>query len=178
MKHKQHGFTIVELLVVIVVIGVLARIMVVAYNGVQQRAENSKTATAASGYARALLSYAQSNSIYPTAALSCLADSNTTCSMVSGATACFSTGVRNVSVAFDDELKTILSTLPKVSDQTMRCGTAMYQGGFLNTPDSKNMDMYLYYRGNITCPSVNGISIPAKLQQDDVTRCVYNFPAL
>jgi len=35
---KQRGFTIVELLIVIVVIGILAAIVIVAFNGVQQRA--------------------------------------------------------------------------------------------------------------------------------------------
>lgn len=39
-KHKG-GFTIVELLIVIVVIGILAAIVVVAYNGVQDRASAS-----------------------------------------------------------------------------------------------------------------------------------------
>ena len=34
---KQRGFTIVELLIVIVVIAILAAITVVAYNGIQQR---------------------------------------------------------------------------------------------------------------------------------------------
>lgn len=41
----QRGFTIVELLVVIVVIAVLAAITVVAYNGVQNRAKNSQYQT-------------------------------------------------------------------------------------------------------------------------------------
>lgn len=39
---KQKGFTIVELLIVIVVIGILAAITIVAYNGVQQRARDAQ----------------------------------------------------------------------------------------------------------------------------------------
>lgn len=41
MRTKQTGFTIVELLIVIVIIGILAAITIVAYNGVQQRAKES-----------------------------------------------------------------------------------------------------------------------------------------
>lgn len=37
-----HGFTIVELLIVIVVIGILAAITIVAYSGIQNRATSSK----------------------------------------------------------------------------------------------------------------------------------------
>ncbi len=40
-KHKKQGFTIIELLIVIVVIAILAVITIVAYNGVQQRARVS-----------------------------------------------------------------------------------------------------------------------------------------
>lgn len=56
-KPKQSGFTIVELLIVIVVIGILAAITVVAYNGIQQRANNAKTTTALGSWIKAMHLY-------------------------------------------------------------------------------------------------------------------------
>ena len=41
MRQTQKGFTIVELLIVIVVIGILAAIVIVAYNGIQNRANDT-----------------------------------------------------------------------------------------------------------------------------------------
>lgn len=40
-KHKRYGFTIIELLIVVVMIAILAAISAVAYNGMQQRARSS-----------------------------------------------------------------------------------------------------------------------------------------
>lgn len=45
MKSKRNGFTIVELLIVIVVIGILAAITIAAYSGVRARAVAARTAS-------------------------------------------------------------------------------------------------------------------------------------
>ena len=64
-KHKQSGFTIVELLIVIVVIGILAAITIVAYNGIQQRANNAAIVNAASQTMKSLQAYHALKGEYP-----------------------------------------------------------------------------------------------------------------
>lgn len=66
MKLKQTGFTIVELLIVIVVIGILAAITIVAYNGIQDRARASAVSSALSQAAKKLAVYQVDNpDLYP-----------------------------------------------------------------------------------------------------------------
>lgn len=60
----KRGFTIVELLIVIVVIGILAAIVTVAYNGIQQRARNTKTIATAEQWVEILDVYAAKNQDY------------------------------------------------------------------------------------------------------------------
>ena len=63
---KSKGFTIVELLIVIVVIAILAAITIVAYNGIQQRAHTTSAKTAAENLAKKLEAYNAVNNAYPT----------------------------------------------------------------------------------------------------------------
>lgn len=42
LKQRNQGFTIVELLIVIVVIGILALLVITTYSGIQQKARNSQ----------------------------------------------------------------------------------------------------------------------------------------
>lgn len=64
-KQKQSGFTIVELLIVIVVISILAAITVVAYNGVQQRARDSGRMQKLRDIAKSIELYKIDNGRYP-----------------------------------------------------------------------------------------------------------------
>jgi len=65
-KHKQQsGFTIVELLIVIVVIAILAAISIVAYNGIQQRAKNTSIINAVSTTMRLVSAYVADKGQYP-----------------------------------------------------------------------------------------------------------------
>lgn len=61
------GFTIVELLIVVVVIAILAAITIVAYTGIQNRAKTSAVQSATTQLGKKLLAYApQNNDTYPT----------------------------------------------------------------------------------------------------------------
>jgi len=53
----RQGFTIVELLIVIVVIGILAGITVIAYNGIQNRANDTAIKSDMRNYANRILSF-------------------------------------------------------------------------------------------------------------------------
>jgi prepilin-type N-terminal cleavage/methylation domain-containing protein len=65
MNKRVRGFTIVELLIVIVVIAILAAITVVAYNGIKQRADNSARVAAAKEWYKVFHAYLAQNSVYP-----------------------------------------------------------------------------------------------------------------
>lgn len=76
--RAQKGFTIVELLIVVVVIAILAFLVIVAYNGIQQRSRNTQTISAARDYAKALLLYRHDNQAYPNLGITCLGQYNGT----------------------------------------------------------------------------------------------------
>ncbi len=62
---RRQGFTIVELLIVIVVIGILAAISIVAYNGVQARARDSERKSELSVIDRYVKMYVAENGTVP-----------------------------------------------------------------------------------------------------------------
>ncbi len=67
-KSRQEGFTIIELLIVIVVIGILAALVITTFSGIQEKARNTARETDISALHKQLEAYyAQNeNSSYPT----------------------------------------------------------------------------------------------------------------
>lgn len=65
MKSRR-AFTLVELLIVIVVIAILAAIAIVAYNGIQQRAEAQKVEATVMNYVKTLELYRAAHGQWPT----------------------------------------------------------------------------------------------------------------
>lgn len=63
--QKQYGFTIVELLIVIVVIAILAAITVVAFNSVSKRAQFSSMKSDINAIKKELELYKVDNGSYP-----------------------------------------------------------------------------------------------------------------
>lgn len=62
---RKHGFTIVELLIVIVIIAILAAISVAVYNGIQVRANNTARVSEAQSWAKLLALYKAANGVWP-----------------------------------------------------------------------------------------------------------------
>ena len=62
LKRRRTGFTIAELAIVMFIIGILAAITIVAYNGVQRRAENSKVLASVAAWEKTIRLYQVNNS--------------------------------------------------------------------------------------------------------------------
>ncbi|HXY18258.1 MAG TPA: type II secretion system protein [Candidatus Nitrosopolaris sp.] len=67
-KLRNQGFTIVELLIVIVVIGILATLVITTYNGVQSKARDTKRKTDINALQGQVEAYNTNAGFYPTLA--------------------------------------------------------------------------------------------------------------
>ncbi len=69
-RNGRHGFTIIELLIIIVLVAILASITVVSYGGIQGRAEKVRTESVVKTYMKALEMHYSEFGRYPVVAYS------------------------------------------------------------------------------------------------------------
>ena len=183
LKNKHHyGFTIVELLIVIVVIAILAAISIVAYNGIQTRANNTQTIAAIKDYVKAYGLYALDNGTYP--AGGCLGDNypqpNKWCLSQSGIAECFSIGALSEStgLAMNTALKPYMNNqIPKLSMQRIPCGNTTFVGGYsyLNSVTNQAV-VSMLLRGDQQCPPMSpNVTSVSRGYTTDATLCSYTL---
>ena len=184
-SKQQSGFTIVELLIVIVVIAILAAISIVAYNGIQQRANNSKTTAALSAWIKGLNLYKADKGRWP-GGIACLGEGykygpeNTA---TTGQAQCRQDNATNgvlENAAFNTTMKDYVGgtfptpafTTAKASDTMWRRGLSyVYGGGAGNI-----VYIELALAGNINpCPTTAGVTSTSRADWGGNTYCYYQL---
>lgn len=182
----SRGFTIVELLIVIVVIGILAAMTIVSYNGIQTRAENTKTLSGVDQVAKAIQIYKLDNSTYPlaggaTAANACISSTNpASCGRSGTGSVCGSDATYSFDTNFETEIKKVIPSVPSVSSQAIPCGTRTLTGAIYRTDSgATNQNAYIIYylRGEQQCTTPGGSTVSRTYFTNGATRCELTFAA-
>ena len=138
-SKKHTGFTIVELLIVIVVIAILAAITIVAYTGIQQRANNTAIIDGVGKIKRMVEAYVAANNEYPylgEAEVVCVT-TDSSCRRNSGPVA--------ATPAFDAAMATIGSVPRSVPLASSVRGGVNYQYKAARTVDGVSAPVVLIY---------------------------------
>lgn len=181
---KRHGFTIVELLIVIVVIAILASITIVAYNGIQQRARASQTSAALTAWVKAIKLYRADKGAWPTGWV-CLGTGykyGPSGSDTSGVAQCrqdTSGSGMTENTAFNTSMQPYVgASMPTpamvtgyLNDNQWRRGLSYAYGG----GDGTLNYIFATFDGDITCPGISGTESSSKTLWGGNTNCLYTI---
>jgi general secretion pathway protein G len=165
---KVPGFTIVELLIVIVVVGILAAITITAYNGIQTRASNVQTHSIVSSHAKTLRLYLTRTGSYPLGL--------TTRACFDGTASCWAGAVQSDSDILITALKEESSSYPT---QTPPANMTLSYGTETDTTKGGNYTgWYIAYflKTNVTCPPVSSGYFLNSSQSGSSTVCRVAMP--
>jgi prepilin-type N-terminal cleavage/methylation domain-containing protein len=168
---QDKGFTIVELLIVIVVIGILAAIVMNSYSNVQNQAMNTQTVVAVRDYVKYLKVYAEDNGGFPTVK-SCLGTGYT-------GNRCHGTdaGYRDDSTLNTVVMPKYTSALPQPdkTEWTYNSGGNWLAGALYNykngSYDPNGPAIGFLQLGTSTCPRVSGTTFRSDLVYDGGVWC-------
>ncbi len=146
--NKHSGFTIVELLIVVVVIGILAAIVTVAYTGITSRANNAKTLAAVNSWAAAIQLYRADTGSFPNQQ-SCLGSLST----YDGTGYCWDGTYWEVRQPFLTQMEPYISTYPEPDTTPVNSGAPQRRGAFYYIPSSTVHLIRAFFTGTTTCPS-------------------------
>lgn len=178
MSTLRSGFTLVELLIVIVVIAILAAITIVAYNGIQERANNTTTVQGTEAYVKALNFYAlDHDGDYP-ATTGCLGTDypGGKCLSQNSTAACWGMGSASSTTLNTALLPYMNNTIPTISMQKVSCGGTEYIGAYANyNSTTGSMGIYMVLSGSQNCPPMSpNVTSSATTVLGGGTRCYYN----
>lgn len=165
---RRTGFTIVELIIVITIIGILASLTIVAYRGVTDRGYNARVTTGVNSYIKAIQIYKFRNGSYPTQT-SCLGANypSNTCWTGSG-------GTRTVDSTLDTALATVLDAKPVLADTLLATGVGnnMRAGAVYNAASGTGPFSVIFYLKGAgqTCPQGT-----VTAEGSILTRCDFTF---
>lgn len=172
-KRKSPGFTIVELLIVIVVIGVLAAIVIVAYNGVTQSAKTAKTLSAVDSWAKAIQMYRAATGNFPTQQ-SCLGSSTTYPDTGIGPY-CWDITYWDVKANFLSQLAPYIGSHPE--PDVTNIGTADYnrRGAFYHIVSTTDHRIRAVFAGESSCPASSAGPLLSSTVQTGGIYCQYGL---
>ena len=169
IKNKiktNSGFTIVEIALVILIIGILASLVIISYRGTQQKASNSQTLSVVSSYVKASKQYYLDNGMFPEPspggmAWACLGTGykNNIC-LNTVAPACNGFGgVPTSTTWYNDLIKPYMQgKTPPTNLQTVPCAGGLMTGGayLSNWPVAGQAGIFYQLNGNVNCGKPGG----------------------
>lgn len=167
-RYLNQGFTIVELLIVIVVIAILAALVISSYNGVQIKARNTKTVAAVEAWAKAIHLYHADTDNWPVF-WSCLGDTTT----YDGNGQCWNATTWTVQTSFLTAMRSYLGgSFPQPDTTDIDPSNSPKRGALYYPHTTLGPVIYFTQAGVNSCPKIGGLTNYSTTQLSGGVYCI------